>query len=316
MSLPKNVIHYIKGLMCVFENANCVSLSAVSEVSHDRLARVLNKEKFCWQTLLQNFLVRTFGKLQDGYLMIDDTVISKQFARKIENVAWVYDSVVGRSILGINLVMIAWSNGKVTIPLAIKVYQKENGKTKIDLAAELLDYAKKLGIKPRYVAFDSWYTAMKVFRKIVDCKWTFVTQLKKNRKLDGIPVREIFKNPYWIKTGKLVGGLEVLVVRNGKKYFATNDISMSKEELLSSYKKRWKIETVFRALHDKLGLDECQARKLISQAAHYHLCLMSYITLEKERFFQEKTIYQIKRNCSFDFQEADNILNRLFFQGA
>lgn len=316
MPLPKNVIHYIKGLMCVFENANCVSLSAVAKVSHDRLARVLNKEKFCWQTLLQNFLVRTFGKLQDGYLMIDDTVISKQFAKKIENIAWVYDSVVGRSILGINLVMIAWSNGKVTIPLAIKVYQKENGKTKIDLAVELLEYVKKLKIKPKFVAFDSWYTAAKVFEKIEDCRWTFVTQLKKNRKLDGVPVREIYKNPYWMKTGKLVGGLEVLVVRNGKKYFATNDLSLSKKELLAAYRKRWKIETVFRALHDKLGLDECQARKLTSQSAHFHLCLMAYAALEKESFVRRKTIYQTKRNCSFDFREADNILNRLFFQGA
>jgi len=316
MSLPKNVIHYIKGLMCVFENANCVSLSAVAAVSHDRLARVLNKEKFCWQTLLQNFLVRTFGKLQDGYLMIDDTVISKQFARKIENVAWIFDSSVGRSILGINLVMIAWSNGKVTIPLAIKVYQKDSGKTKIDLAVELLDYAKKLNIKPKFVTFDSWYTAAKVLNKIENCKWTFATQLKKNRKLDGVPVREIYKNPYWMKTGKLVGGLEVLVVRNGKKYFATNDLSFSKKELLAAYRRRWKIETVFRALHDKLGLDECQARKLTSQTAHFHLCLMAYIALEKERYFQNETIYRIKRSCSFDFREADNILNRLFFQGA
>lgn len=316
MSLPKNVIHYIKGLMCVFENANCVALAEISKVSHDRLARVLNKEKFCWQTLLQNFLVRTFGKLQDGYLMIDDTVISKQFARKIESVAWVFDSVVGRSILGINLVMIAWSNGKVTIPLAIKVYQKENGKTKIDLAVELLEYAKKFKIKPKFVAFDSWYTAAAVLKKIVDCKWTFITQLKKNRKVDGVQVRKVFRNPYWMKTGKLLGGIEVLVVRNGKKYFATNDLAMTKQELLSAYKRRWKIETVFRALHDKLGLDECQARKLTFQTAHFNLCLMAYIALEKERFIQKRTIYQMKRSCSFDFREADNILNRLFFQGA
>jgi len=316
MTLPKNVIHYIKGLMCVFENANCVSLSEVAKCSHDSLARVLNGKKFCWQTLLQNFLVRTFGKLQDGYLMIDDTVISKQFARKIENVAWIYDSSVGRSILGINLVMIAWSNGKVTIPLAIKVYQKESGKTKIDLAIELLDWVKKLKFKPKYIAFDSWYTAAKVLEKIENCGWTFVTQLKKNRKLNGVPVREIYRNPYWMKQGKLVGGLEVLVVRNGKKYFATNDLALSKKELLSNYRGRWKIETVFRALHDKLGIDECQARKLGSQTAHFHLCLIAFIALEKESFIQRKTIYQMKRNCSFDFREADNILNRLFFQGA
>lgn len=316
MSLPKNVILYIKGLMCVFENANCVSLGEISKCSHDSLARVLNGKKFCWQTLLQNFLLRTFGKLQDGYLMIDDTVISKQFAKKIENIAWVFDSVVGRSILGINLVMMAWSNGKVTIPLAVKVYQKDSKKTKIDLAVELLEYAKRLGIKPKYVAFDSWYTATAVFEKINDFGWTFATQLKKNRKLDGVPVREVYRNPYWIKQGKLVGGLKVLVVRNGKKYFVTNNPVLSKKELLSFYKGRWKNETVFRALHDKLGLDECQAKKLESQTAHFHLCLMAYAALEKERFIKNRTIYQIKRSCSFDFQEADNILSKLFFQGA
>jgi hypothetical protein len=46
MSLPKNIIPDLKGLMCVFENANGMSLSAVSCVSHDSLARVLTKEKF------------------------------------------------------------------------------------------------------------------------------------------------------------------------------------------------------------------------------------------------------------------------------
>lgn len=316
MTLPKNVIHYIKGLMCVFENANCVSLSEVARCSHDSLARVLIKEKFCWQILLQNFLVRTFGKLQDGYLIIDDTVISKQFAKKIENVAWVFDSVLGKSILGINLVMIAWSNGKITIPLAVKVYQKTSKKTKIDLAIELIEYAKKIGIKPKFIAFDSWYTAAKILRKINDYKWIFVTQLKKNRKLDGVPVRNIYCNPYWMKRGELVSGIRILVVRHGKKYFATNDLSLSKQGLFSAYKGRWKIETIFRALHDKLGLDECQARKLSSQIAHFHLCSMAYVALEKERYFQNKTFYQIKRACSFDFQQADNILNRLFFQGA
>lgn len=316
MSLPKNVINYLKGLLCVFENASCVSLSRISQCSHDSLTRALNDKKFCWQTLLQNFIMRTFGKLQDGYLMIDDTVISKQFAKQIENIAWIFDSRIKKSILGINLVLIAWSNGKVTIPLACKVYQKDSGKTKIDLACELLRYAKKLGIKPTFVTFDSWYTAAKVLKRVKRYGWVFVTQLKCNRKLDGIPIRTIYRNPYWMKQGSLVGGIKVLVVRHGKKYFATNNLELSKQALLSSYKQRWKIETIFRALHNKLGLDECQARKLSSQTAHFHLCMMAYVALEKERFIQNKTFYQIKRRCSFNFNLADNILGKLFFQGA
>ena len=316
MLLPKNAIKYLKGLMCVFENATCVALSEISKNSHDSLARVLNGKKFCWQTLLQNFILRTFGKLQGGYLMIDDTIISKRFARSIENVAWLYDSKIGRSILGLNIVLIAWSNGEITLPLAIRVYQKNNGKTKIDLAVELIEQVKRLGIKPRYITFDSWYAAQKVFKAIAKCRWKFATQLKSNRKLNGIPLKEIQRNPYWMMEGIIAGEIKVVVVRNGKKYFASNDLKLSKKELLSAYKGRWNIETIFRMLHHKLGLDRCQMRKIDSQNAHFHLCLMAYATLEQERFFQKKTIYQIKRDCSFDFQYADNILFRLNFQGA
>jgi hypothetical protein len=316
MSLPKNAISYIKGLMCVFENATCVSLSEISKNSHDSLTRVLNGKKCCWQTLLNNFILRTFGKLQDGYLMIDDTIISKNFAKRIENIAWLYDSKVGRSILGINLVLIAWSNGKVTIPLALRVYQKKNKKTRIDLAVELIHYVKKLGIKPQYITFDSWYAADRIFKAVKECGWKFITQLKSNRKFCGVPLKEIRRNPYWIMMGKIAGGTKVIVVRNGKKYFATNDLQSSKQEILSRYRGRWEIETIFRALHSKLGLDECQARKLDSQTAHYHLCLMAYVALEKESFIQEKTIYKIKRSCSFNPEYADNILFELNFQGA
>lgn len=229
MLLPKNAAKHLKGLMCAFGNATCAALSEISKNSHDSLARVLNGEKFCWQTLLQNFILRTFGKLQGGYLMLGGTIISKQFARNIENVAWLYDSKIGRSILGLNIVLIAWSNGEIALPLAIGIYQKKSGKTKIDLAAELIGQVKKLGIKPRYITFDSWYAAQKVFKAVAECQWTFVAQLKSNRKLNGIPLKEIRRNPYWMMEGKIAGGLKVVIARNGKKYFASNGLTLSKK---------------------------------------------------------------------------------------
>ena len=316
MSLPKNALRYLKGLLRIFENANCVALARISQCSHDSLARVLNGKKFCWQTLLQNFLLRTFGKLQAGYLIIDDTVISKRFSRAIENLTWVFDSKIGKSIRGLNLVMLAWSNGEITIPLAIKVYQKSQKKSKIDLAIEPIDYARKLGIKPNCITFDSWYAATRLLQKAIICQWTFITQVKKNRKLDNVPLKKVFRNPYWIKQGIIAGGIKISIVRNGKKYFAANDLSLTKEKILSLYRGRWLVETIFRVLHSELGLDECQARKLDSQIIHFHLCLLAYAALEKERFIQNKTIYETKRNCSFDFQTADNILFRLNFKGA
>lgn len=315
-SLPKNAINYIKGLICVFENANCASLSKIVGCSHDSLTRILNERKLSWQILLESFTLRIFGKLNDGWLIIDDTVISKRFAREIENLSWVFDSKISKSIRGLNIVLLAWSNGKTTIPLAIKVYRKKDKKTKIDLAIELIEYARLLLIEPKYITFDSWYAAEKLLKKIVSCKWTFVTQIKKNRKLNGIQVREIYRHPYWMSQGELSGGIIISVVRNGKKYFATNDLTLTKKEILSLYKGRWLVETIFRILHSKLGIDECESRSLISQIAHFHFCLLAYIVLEKEKFITGKTIYQIKSDCSFDFKKADNLLNKLIYQGA
>ncbi len=314
--MPKNAINYIQGLICVFENANCTSLSGVIGCSHDSLTRILNERKLSWQILLESFTLRIFGKLHGGWLIIDDTVISKRFAREIENLAWVFDSKIGKSIRGLNIVLIAWSNGKTTIPLMIKVYRKANGKTKIDLAIELLEYARLLLIEPKYITFDSWYAAEKLLKKIVGYKWTFVTQIKKNRKLNGIQLRKTYRHPYWMSQGELSGGIMISVVRNGKKYFATNDLTLTKKEILSLYQGRWLVETVFRMLHSKLGIDECESRSLHSQTTHFYFCLLAYMVLEKEKFITGKTIYQIKRDCSFDFKKADNLLNKLIFQSA
>jgi putative transposase len=316
MSLPKNVIAYIKGLMRVFENANCVSLAKAISGSHDSLSRILNNEKFSWQTLLENFILRIFGKLSDGWLIIDDTIISKTFARKIENLAWVFDSKIGKSIVGLNFIALVWANGRITLPIGIKIYRPKSGKTKMDLAVELLKLAKRLKIRPRYVAFDSWYASGGFMRTIRENKWHFVTRLKPNRIFNGIPLREIARNPYWMMAGKLSGGQKVIVVRNGKKYFAASNMKLSKPELLARYKSRWEIETVFRMLHSKLGIDQCESRKLRAQEAHFHLCLMAYAVFKNEQYLTGKSIYQIKRECSFDFKTADNILSKLNFQSA
>ncbi|MDP2951482.1 MAG: transposase [bacterium] len=316
ISLPKNAIPYIKGLMCVFENANCSSLARVANCSHDSLTRILKEQKLVWQILLTSFALRIFGKLQDGYLIIDDTVISKIFAKKIENLSWVYCSKIGKVVQGLDIVMLAWSNGKLTLPLAIKVYQKNSGKTKIDLALELLDCAKTLDLKPKYVTFDCWYAADKILKKIEQFNWIFITQIKKNRKINNSPVKRLFKNPYWIFQGKLSGGLEVKVVRNGKNYFIANDLSLEKKEILNLYKGRWLVETVFRMLHSKLGIDQCQLISLQAQTAHFYFCLFAFLALEKQRMIDEKTIYQLKQECSFNFRKADHIVNTLIFQGA
>lgn len=315
--MPSKLKPYIQGLLCVLEPATCTALArVVRNISHDHLSRILKDKKLEWQTLLSSLVSRISGKLQSGYLIIDDTVIDKSFAKIIENLSWIYSSKENRVVQGLNLVALCWSNGTITLPLGVKIWKK-GGKSKYDLASELLRFAKKvLKIKPEYVVFDSWYASEKILSQLSSYGWTFFCQLKKNRKLNGAQLRFVHSHPYWLEQGKLSGGIEVLVVRHGKKYFATSDNSLSKREVLETYKTRWVIETMFRLLHDQLGIEACQSISLQTQTAHVYLCLITLSVVEKHSAETNLTDYEILRRCRFNHQWSETLLSCFDFGGA
>lgn len=315
--MSAKIFIYIKGLLTVSEHATCVALSLIlGNASHDKLTRILKDKRLEWQKLLHSLALRIVGKLRDGYLIIDDTVLDKSFAKVVENIAWVFCSKKNKKILGLNIVVLAWSNGKITIPLAFKIWRKDNKKTKNHLALELLSYARNfLRIQPKYVLFDSWYASKEVLKRIGKYHWLFVSQIKKNRKFNGIQLKLYKRHPYWMEQGYILGGMEVLIVRNGKKYFITNNLDLSKKEILVIYKKRWKIEDMFRMLYE-LGLEQCQAISSQAQSAHIHLVLMSFILLEKEKQLTGKTWYKLRREYRFKPEQVDLLLVKLKIQVA
>lgn len=314
--MPTKLLPYLKGLLTVSEDATCTAMARVlgEKFSHDYLSRILKDRGLEWKTLLSSFLFRIFGKLRDGFLIIDDTVIDKSFAKVIENISWMFCSKKNKSVLGLNIVVLVWSNGIITIPLAFKIWKKDSKKSKYDLSLELLSYAKNfLKISPKYVAFDSWYGSRKILKRLQEYRWKFVCQIKKNRKFNSVQLKFYKKHPYWMEQGTIDGNYKVLIVRHGKKYFATNDLELSKKELLGRYKTRWTIETLFRMLHDKLGIGECQARSLKAQTAHLHLCMMGFILLEKEKQEAGKTWYQLRREYRFHPKNVDYLFSKLNF---
>ena len=100
-------------------------------------------------------------------------------------------------------------------------------------------------------------------------------------------------------TGWLSGGLKVLVVRYGKKYYATNRLTLSAAEVRRLYRIRAQIEEVIRACKDQLALTGCQARSERAQQHHIACCLVAFCVLERERHDRQLSIYQLKRQLSF-----------------
>lgn len=311
--MPFRITPYVKGLLAVAEAATCAAMARlIKTASHDSLSRILKDPKFQWQTLLRTLALRIFGKLSDGWLILDDTVIDKTFAHCLENLSWVYCSKKQRSVLGLNLVLLCWSNGSITIPLAFRFRKNADQKSKFDLALELLAYARNiLRIKPKYVTFDSWYASQKILKQLGEYHWIFYSQLKRNRLFNGRQVCQYGRTRYWTNQGIVFGNFKVLVVKHGGKYFVTNNLKCSKAELLASYKTRWAIETLFRILHFKLGLGQCQSRSLRCQTAHVALCLISLLILERAKVETLKTHYQLRREFTFHPELVNQFLFKL-----
>jgi len=301
--MPTLVWPYLTALLYDRTSASGVALAeALQTVSHDRLTRLLQAD-WSGQRLLE-LACRTLFGWERGYLIIDDTVIAKPFATAIEGLAWVYSSQDHKPVYGLSLVLLVWTNGTVRLPLGMRLWHK-GGPSKYVLALELLSYARnRLRCHPDYVLFDAWYPSKSLLKRIRDYGWSFVCRLKKNRRFNGHAVRQPRRHPYWTEIGWLSGGLKVRIVRYGKKYYATNRLTLSAAEVRRHYRVRTLIEEVIRVCKDQLALAGCQARSERAQWPHIACCLSAFCVLERERRDQQLSIYKLKRQLSYQGQSC------------
>lgn len=116
---------YLTGLLTGTEvSATAISL-ALGGVSHDALTRLLSGG---WWTA-QQFLVAAVRVVSgiggEGWLIVDDVLIPKPYARLIAFCGWDFDHALRRNVFGLRLVFVVWCNGWLTLPLSFAVWQKD-----------------------------------------------------------------------------------------------------------------------------------------------------------------------------------------------
>ena len=166
-----------------------------SKSKKDTFYRFKQNAAYRWRTFMYKVNVRIFEGLQldntpqeEQYFVIDDTILQK-LGRKIENVSFIFDHNLGRSVLGFCIVTLGLftANGFYPIDFAYRFGKKRHPKspeenigdprsitgqrsfeakhyTKLELALMMIQRAVNCGIVPGYVLFDSWY-AWPVFIK-------------------------------------------------------------------------------------------------------------------------------------------------------
>ncbi len=206
---------------------------------------------------------------EGGLLVLDDSTLDKHYAKKIDLVSRHWSGKHKRVVRGINLITLVWTDGDTVVPCDYRIYDKANdGLTKNDHFLAMLHEAKARGFEPRCVAFDSWYSGLENLKAVRACGWTFLTQLKVNRKVDldrqGYrAVAEVAIAP----GGTVVhlegfGSIRVfkVVSRDGDvEYWATNDLAMDELTRLAHAERCWAIEKYHRGLKQCCGVERARS---------------------------------------------------------
>ena len=291
--------------------------------SHDQLNRLLNSDRIPARELWRS-VRNDIDFDEDGYLLFDDTVLSKRYAKKIQTVRRQWSGSEKRVIQGIGLVTCVYVNPKTQqywiIDYRIYDYDRD-AKTKLQHLQEMLRNAYFVKCLPfRTVLIDAWYASMPVMKAIQAISKIYYAPLKRNRLVndsEGVGAHKRVETLTWteaeLRHGKLlhikkfpkdhqVKLFRIVSVSGRTEYIATNDLSQSdagatKQEC----RVRWKIEQLHRELKQTTGIDKCQSRQHRGQRNHIACCLWVWVSLTRAARATGQTIYRLKESLFDDY---------------
>jgi hypothetical protein len=260
--------------------------------AHDAFTRLLNRLEPDPQALWDE--TRPLIRPDDGVLVLDDTVLDKPFARHMGLVGRFWSGRHKRVVRGIDLVSLVWTDGDALYPLDYRLVDPARvGTTKNDLFRELVRAAKARGLSPRCVCFDSWYSGKDNLKAVRDCGWTFLTQVRCNRKVNpdrtgNRPIRECeiaaTGTVVHLEGFGLVKAFRIATPDGGTEHWITNDLGMDELGRLVCAERAWSIEEYHRGLKQCCGVDQCQTRMSNAQRNHIGFAIRAFVRLEWHRF--------------------------------
>jgi hypothetical protein len=230
-----------------------------------------------------------------GYLVIDDTSWER-FTHGAEAVSWVWSSRVGKPVWGMQGVLLWWTNGKWKVPVGMRMWRK-GGPAQVALAIGLLRQARRRGLQPAYVLWESWYAAAEIMNLLDGGGWQYVRRLKSTRKFGESSLRTTWPHRSGHAQGELRGvDHSVFVVKDGRRYGGTNDLTRTVREVKAPYFHRQQIEETFRLLKQEFGWGSCSWQKHQAQWAHLHLGLYALVLTQQTAFARGQTSYAFRQS--------------------
>jgi hypothetical protein len=298
--------------------------------AHDalnRLLRVMPLSTRALMVLLREWVRR--GDM-DGYLCLDDVVIEKAFAKRLPWAGWTYSFAKKRKVYGLHVVVLLWcassDGGSFRIPVAFRLWRPKRScsprayRTKLRLAEAMLKEAVGSGPRPRYLVFDTHYSAG-WFTKLVGrlgLVWvgtlnprTIVLWRGRRQSVAELAQRLPLK---WRKRlgvrasavdiyAPKYGSLRLVVTRNrhgNHEYIVTNDSGADLTMIVERKRSRWQVETLFRDAKQFAGLEACQCRVDQAMVRHVGLVFLTFFVLQMMRRTPEESVASVKERWQLE----------------
>lgn len=317
---------YVEYLVSTPINYTCSNLAEHLEgVSHDAVSDYLDRERHTTRHLWE--LARhVIDDSPSAFLLLDDSVHDKRYARKIELVKRQYSGNAHGVVAGIGVVNLVHSSGAEGhfYPIDYRIYAPDtDGKTKNHHFRDMRVAAiadKRLAA--RTVLFDSWYASADNLKLVHRAGRIFYTTLNANRlvslaKAEGyVHLSDIHWTPERLNQGVRVRLQKVpfdvrlfkLVATNGDiDWVITNDLdfTLTMQAVQDVNDVRWQVEELHRGLKQLTGTEQCQCRKARSQRNHLACCYHAWLSLKVHATRLGKTLYQVRTDLFRDYLRAE-----------
>jgi SRSO17 transposase len=228
-----------------------------------------------------------------------------------------------RKVYGLHIVLLLWCSldGRWRIPVALRIWRPERSyqsaryyQTKLQLAEVMLKETMGAGLHPRYIVFDTHYTAERFTRMLdrIGLIWVGTLHPRTIVFVGGRrqPVRELAKTLglKWRRRLDLratavrvyapkYGLLRLVVTRNRHsncEYIVTNELQADRTTVVMSKRSRWQIETLVRDTKQFGGLEACQCRVDQTIVRHVGLVLLTFVVLQQMRYSPTESVGAVK----------------------
>lgn len=298
---------YISGLILSNRRKTCKQISLDQKISYKAILKSLK---------LLFFLIPQFSKIMvyvanfihatnPGWLIVDETSISKKFAKIIQGLGWVYNGTSKKPEKGLCIVVLAWSNGHITLPIAIRFWfnkktRPKNYKSKIEIAKSLLEQFKDK-IKFEHFLADGLYSKKQLLVFLIENNIKFIMRVASNRNIELKGIKAQLKNHPEMKLLRnkrskvalaKAYGIDFYFLSYKRKNVKTNEYEIvyfianfeaTAEQYMKIYEGRWPIECMFRTAKQYLGLTQCQS--LFLQREHIYGVFWAYAYLQLCKYF-------------------------------